>query len=91
MKITYPECQIEVSAKELIALMDYKEKNKPIITYKPDILSVFKEARDAMKNFRITDGGIINDDALKDHLKVGEIIYNGRKGKRKRVKRNSKH
>lgn len=39
MKITYPECQIEISAKELIALMKYEEDRKPRITVDTDFIS----------------------------------------------------
>lgn len=35
MKITYPECQIEISVDEVIELNNYYEENKPVITCSP--------------------------------------------------------
>lgn len=35
MKITYPECQIEISVDEVIELNNYYEENKPVITCRP--------------------------------------------------------
>ena len=52
MKITYPECQIELNVDEAIELLDYMERTSPKLVWQPtdetldDFLEGFKRVRD---------------------------------------------
>lgn len=53
MKITYPECQIEISVEEVIELNNYYEENKPVITCSPPELQGLKPVD--FKHFGLTE------------------------------------
>lgn len=53
MKITYPECQIEISVDEVIELNNYYEENKPVITCRPPELHGLKPVD--YKHFGLTE------------------------------------
>lgn len=53
MKITYPECQIEISVDEVIELNNYYEENKPVITFRPPELQGLKPVDS--KHFGLTE------------------------------------
>ena len=53
MKITYPECQIEISVDEVIELNNYYEENKPVITCSPLELQGLKPVD--FKHFGLTE------------------------------------
>ena len=67
MKITYPECQIEISVDEVIELNNYYEENKPVITCSPTELQGLKPVDS--KHFGLTEESKKwLEDTLKDSL-----------------------
>ena len=69
MKITYPDCQIEISVEEVIELLDYNEDAKPQVKFEPRCLRV-PELPASMRQIKELEpaGKAIADEAVKDYF-----------------------
>lgn len=67
MKITYPECQIEIDVDEFIELMDYMERSKPKVEIRHDFGPL---KMPEIQKFEISeDTKKMIDETIRDHLK----------------------